>query len=207
MNYYYDIALNMSDKSYMFYEWDEEDSIEVFKRIPFFQVTSNTLKDFYNNKIKVNNEFLEVIKNKAKGTNSSYIALFADKNGAIALEFLDNGCEIARSYLQVDDEVNVFEILYTTNVYDIAYEVIEAIPYKSNLRSEDNIKLLINTEIKSLIKDKKLEKLKYLYMEWFNKECDDISLIEKEMYDKLNNKITLKEIKIYELIKLSYSKV
>ena len=207
MNYYYDIVLNMSENNYMFYEWNENDSIEVFKRIPFFQVTSATLKDFYNHKIKVTNDFLEVIKNKAKGQNSSYIALFADKNGAIVLEFDDKGIEIARSFLQVDDEVNIGDILYTTNVYDIDYEIIDKIPYKNTLRSEDNLKLIISVEIKSLVKNNDLEKLKYLYMEWFNKEENDIDIIVSDMEKRLNDKITLKEIKIYDLIKLSYSKV
>ena len=46
MNYYYDIVVNFQDTNYMFYDWNEKDNIEFIKKIPIFQVTTNTLKDF-----------------------------------------------------------------------------------------------------------------------------------------------------------------
>ena len=50
-------------------------------------------------------------------------------------------------------------------------------------------------------------KLKYLFMEWFNKIPVDNEVMYQSMIEELNNKIGDKEKKIYDLIKLSYNKV
>ena len=72
---------------------------------------------------------------------------------------------------------------------------------------EDEIKLLIKTEINSLHKKKDFVKLKYLYMEWFNKVPYDNEKIYDYMINKLNDKVGIEEKRIYDLIKLSYNKV
>ena len=193
MNYYYDVLLNFLDTNIYFYEWDSLDNIEYYKRVPLIQVNSKTLKDFINNNIVVEKEFLDTIKDKAKKKDncSSYIAIFADKNGSIALEFDENGNSIARSFLSLEDDLNICDILYTID----------------NLRIEDKIKLIIKTEVKSLYKKQDFTKLKYLFMEWFNKIPVDNEVMYQSMIEKLNNKIGDKEKKIYDLIKLSYNKV
>lgn len=66
MNYYYDVLLNFLDTNIYFYEWDNLDNIEYYKRVPLIQVNSKTLKDFINNNIVVEKEFLDTIKDKAK---------------------------------------------------------------------------------------------------------------------------------------------
>ena len=62
MNYYYDVLLNFLDTNIYFYEWDNLDNIEYYKRVPLIQVNSKTLKDFINNNIVVEKEFLDTIK-------------------------------------------------------------------------------------------------------------------------------------------------
>ena len=83
MNYYYDVLLNFLDTNIYFYEWDNLDNIEYYKRVPLVQVNSKTLRDFINNNIVIEKEFLDAIKGKAKKKDDcpSYIAIFADKNG------------------------------------------------------------------------------------------------------------------------------
>ena len=66
MNYYYDIVVNFQDTNYMFYDWNEKDNIEFIKKIPIFQVTTNTLKDFISYNIIINEEILNTIKDKTK---------------------------------------------------------------------------------------------------------------------------------------------
>ena len=61
MNYYYDVLLNFLDTNIYFYEWDNLDNIEYYKRVPLIQVNSKTLKDFINNNIVVEKEFLDTI--------------------------------------------------------------------------------------------------------------------------------------------------
>ena len=173
------------------------------------QVNSKTLRDFINNNIVIEKEFLDAIKGKAKKKDDcpSYIAIFADKNGSIALEFDENGKSIARSFLSLEDDLNICEIIYTVDNLKINYKIDTPINYNDNLRIEDKIKLIIKTEVKSLYKKQDYIKLKYLFMEWFNKIPVDNELMYQLMIKKLDNKIGDKEKKIYDLIKLSYNKV
>lgn len=208
MNYYYDIFLNFSEENVMFYEWSN-DLLEYYKKVPLFLVTNKVLKDLISHNIKVSKEFLNKIdsKTKLKKETCKYIALFADKNGAIALEFNDEGKSIARSFLNLEDELHLVEVLYTLSVEKIDYELLEEIEYKSDLKLEDKIKRIIKTEINSLIEKKDDAKLKYLYMEWFNKVPKDNQEIQKDVINSLNKNIGCQEIKIYNLIKLSYTQV
>lgn len=209
MNYYYDVVLNFFDINMLFYEWNKFDNLELYKRVPIIQVNSKTLNDFINNNVVVDENFLEMIKDKAKkkGDCPSYIAIFADRNGSIALEFDENGNSLYRSFLDIDDDLNISEFLYTVDIMKVGYEIKDEIKYNDCLRMEDEIKLLIKTEINSLHKKKDFVKLKYLYMEWFNKVPYDNEQIYDYMINKLNDKVGIEEKRIYDLIKLSYNKV
>lgn len=204
MNYYYDVMLNFMEDNYLFYEWDELDNIEYFKKVPFFHISSKVLEDFINNNITINKDFLNLIKDKKSG---NYIALFSDKNGSIALEFNESGESINRSFLRLEDEININDILYTVPLSKIEYKKGSIIKYNGSLRIEDKIKLLINTEINSMFKKNEYLKLRYLFAEWFNKDSKNIEEMVKLMQNKLKEEITSKEIYIYNLIKLSYSRV
>ena len=209
MNYYYDIVLNFQEDNYMFYEWEEEDNIDIIKKIPIFQINLKTFKDLINNEIKVDTEFLDIINNKTELKNKTlkYVALFVSKNGAIALEFNETGQSIYRSFLQVDDELGAIETIFTIPVYKLNYEITKKIIFNKNLRKEDNIKIFIKKEIDFLYQNKEIDKLKYLYNEWFLKDNDDIIKIYKEMNKKLQDKLSDREIIIYNLIRLSYNNV
>ena len=209
MNYYYDIVLNFQEKNYMFYEWEEEDSIDIIKKIPIFQVNIKTFKDLINNEINVDLEFLKSIENKTELKNKTlkYVVLFVSKNGAIALEFNNEGQSIYRSFLQVDDELGAIEMLFTLPVYKLNYTILKKISISKNLRKEDNIKNFIKKEIDLLYNNKEIDKLKYLYNEWFLKDNDDIIKIYSEMNKKLQDKLSDREITIYNLIRLSYNNV
>lgn len=209
MNYYYDVVLNFFDTNMLFYEWNKFDNLELYKRVPIIQVNSKTLKDFINNNVIVDENFLEMIKDKAKkkGDCPSYIAIFADRNGSIALEFDEKGNSLYRSFLDIDDDLNISEFLYTVDIMKVSYEIKDEIKYNDSLRMEDEIKLLIKTEVNSLYKKKDFVKLKYLYMEWFNKVPYDNEQIYDYMINKLNDKVGIEEKRIYDLIKLSYNKV
>ena len=209
MNYYYDVVLNFFDTNMLFYEWNKFDNLELYKRVPIIQVNSKTLKDFINNNVVVDKNFLEIIKDKAKkkGDCPSYIAIFADRNGSIALEFDEKGNTLYRSFLDIDDDLNISEFLYTVDIMKVSYEIKDEIKYNDSLRMEEEIKLLIKTEVNSLYKKKDFVKLKYLYMEWFNKVPYDNEQIYDYMVNKLNDRVGIEEKRIYDLIKLSYNKV
>ena len=58
-----------------------------------------------------------------------------------------------------------------------------------------------------MYKNKNYSKLKYIYLEWFNKLIDNIDEMYNNMLKSLENSLTEKEYNIYELIKLSYNNV
>ena len=181
----------------------------MIKKIPLFSVNNKVLKDLIYNEIVVDKEFLNLIEDKCELKNGTlkYVALFASKNGAIALEFNNDGKSISRSFLQVDDEIGVTEMLYTIPLFKFDYTLGQKIKINKNLRIEEDIKKFIELEIDSLYKKGNFDKLKYLYNEWFLKDSDDLSIIYKDMKEKLKGDLTDKEMNIYNLIRLSYNNV
>lgn len=208
MNYYYDVVLNFSDELINFYEWEESDSFEYFKKIPLVLVSSKQYKEIVSHDIKVSQDFLESIKEKSKSnlSDSLYTVIFADKNGSTAIEFDESGKSILRSSLLPLDEVNIGEIIYTLNTKKINYEILKSLKYNDSLRCEKKLRLIIKTEINSLKRKNDNLKLKYLYMEWFNHEpqSNDISL---EMLESVDNESSETLYRLYDLIKLSYNNV
>ena len=207
MNYYYDVVVNFQEKNYRFYEWNENDEIEIIKKIPIFYVNAKTIKDIINNQIEVNSSFLEQIKNKTeiKEKKQKYVALFTTKNASIVLEFNKVGLAITRSYLQVEDECNILEILYTLPLYKLEYKIKNKIATINELRIEQELKKFLLIEIEELYKNKNIKKMQFLYNEWFKKDCNDINKIYLDIKEKLNHELTENEINIYNLIKLSHN--
>lgn len=209
MNFYYDIVVNFQENNYMFYEWAESDVLEYIKRVPIFQVTTKVLRDLINNNIEVDKEFLDSIYNKTKLKKGflEYVSLFVSKNGAIVLEFASDGKVIARSGLQVNDECNVMEVIYTLPIFRLEYKVLNRLELNKDLRLESTIKDFINLEINTLYKNKEWEKIVFLYNEWFLKSNPNVGKMVQEMQNRLKGEITDREFRIYNLIKLSYNNV
>ncbi len=207
MNYYYDLYLNFQENNTFFYDWEKDDNIEYYKKLPLFQVSTEVFEDILNNQIMVEKNFLDLIKTKTKSNNYEYIALFGDKNSVIALEFDENGLNIDRSFLNLDDELNIIEIMYTVPTQKLIYREIKKIAYNESLRAEDRIKHIIKTEIESLNNKKEYFKLEYLFVEWFNTFPQNKESMIEIMKEKLNHTIGEKEINILNLIKLSYNVV
>ncbi len=210
MDYYYDILLNFQDSYCMFYEWDESDNLEFIKKIPLIHVDQKTFINFYSKVVKVTKEFLTTIENKTKLKQNKYLkytALFSDGKNSLALEFNDDGLEINKSSLILDDELNINEFIYNINIKKIEYEIIDKEKCLLETRQEIKVKKVLKAEIIKIYENKEYSKLKYLYLEWFNELLEDINLMKDNMLNKLNSHLTDKEYSIYELIKLSYNNV
>ena len=210
MNYYYDLLLNFQEKFCMFYEWDEHDEIEYIKKVPLYHVTSKAYLDFLNKKITTNKDFLKSIENKTKLKQNKYLkysCIVSDGKNSIALEFNDNGKVINKSSLMLEDELNINEFMYTINLSKIDYEILGEEIIEKETRQELNIKRLLKIEIDTMYNKKEFSKLKYIYLEWFNELLDNVENMYCNMINKINDKLTEKEYKIYELIKLSYNNV
>lgn len=198
MNYYYDVVLNFSKNNLMFYEWNNLDNIKHLKKVLMCQVNCDTFLDLFNYNISLQNGDIDKYKNK--------IIVFASINGTIAIKFDSEGNSLERSFLPLDDELNIIDNIYTIEKIDLDYKKCNKINENNTLRYDLNIKELIKNEINSLIANKEYKKLEYLYYEWFNKKLSNLEEL-KDIDKVLNKDIGVNEKKIYDLIKLSYSNV
>lgn len=208
MSYYYDILLNFQEEYYMFYEWEENDPIEFIKKIPIYNVSNKVYIDLLTSKIKVNNDFLNNILDKTKlkqNKTLTYTCIFGDGKNALAVEFNNDGTLINKSSILLDDEININEFMYGIDEYDLKYEIISKDRVRIDTRQDENIKNILNIEIKNIYKNKEYSKLKYIYLEWFNKLSDDYNTMYNNMLDRLKNKLTKKEYDIYNLLKITFN--
>lgn len=214
MNYYYDCLLNWNEQeAYEFYEWNDYDYLELIKKIPLVKVKHKVLLDFIQNSVKVDKEFLEMIKDKTLVSDKKnfkrieYASLFTDTKNVIALEFNEEGLSISRSNLLIDDDLNILEVIYGIKETTFNYEIIKKIEMNQTLRQEKEAKKLILLEINNLYQNKEIDKLKYLYYEYKKENINDIDYIYEQIKNDLERKIDQDILKLYHIIKLSYHKV
>ena len=210
MNYYYDVLLNFQDNFYMFYEWDETDNIEYIKKIPLYNVDSNTFNNFLENEIIINDNFLSEIENKTKLKQNKFIkyaAVFSDGKNSVALEFNSDGKVINKSSVLLEDELNIIEFIFNVNKSKIDYQVVGSLKKEKESRQSLLIKKIIKLEINNMYNSKNVSKLKYIYLEWFNEILNNIDEMYNNMLHKINEELTDREYHIYEIIKLSYNNV
>ncbi len=215
MKYMYDILLNFSDvKAYEFYEWNNNDEIEYFKKVPLFRINNKNISDFVIGNIIEDKSFKESIYNVAEiydhkmVRHVKYAGIVTD--GEVALAFLlDNkGKIIMMSKMLIDEESEVLEIGNSIK------EVYIDIKVNSNnnfnniylTRLENYKKFFLNKEIDSLYDSKNINKLKYLYFECSNKIEDDINMIYLKLKDILNDCWDHRQNNLYDLVRLSYTK-
>ena len=209
MNYIYDVVLNFQDELIEFYEWSSEDTIDHIKRIPIFRVTSQNLNDLVNKNIKINNDFIQKIKNKTKcyrKTNDlKYSALFTDLNRVVGIEFTSEGNNICRSSLLLDEEETIILECRFDLVEKLYYQVNSKVNINFLTRQENKKRNYILKELEIVYETNNIDKLNYLYKEFFN----DISLSFESKYLKLHKLIKdnyeSKYNILYDIFKLSYS--
>lgn len=213
MNYYYDLILNFAEENIPFYEWDDNDNLEYIEKIPLFKITEKDMATLLENNIKVNNEFLENIKDKTRikvaGVLNAieYASIFTDAKSALALEFSKEGNVIARSNLMLEDDLNVIEMSFSLKNKNISYEVLEQIEVNHPLREITKMKHVIKNEITKLYEEENIDKLTFLFLEWFGINEKNIKNIYNKMLKELENELDENQCKVYEIIKLSYSKI
>lgn len=215
MTHIYDLLLNWTDtnKVYDFFEWDLNDDLEHIKRIPLFKIQKETYNDILNNDIIVEKSFLELIKNHTeiytnkKSLKIVYATLFTDGIRTFAVEFNEKGESIYKSKLLLDEEEETIDMSFKLQISKIKYSIIKNKkdnPFETRL--ENRIKKFLQKEFDDCYIESQKEKLKYLYTEYFNDIKDNIDDIYKELKNSLKDGINSKHNKIYELLKLSYTK-
>ena len=207
MKYVYDIILNFNDKFYEFYEWNESDNVDYIKKIPVFKVSNNVIRDLKLNKIQVDLDFIKSICDKCEiymnnGIGSiEYACIFCSGEDALGIEFNYKGISMYKSSLMIDEEQDVIDYSRKLKKVDLRYDILSNDNIRYITRKEEYMINFINMELEEIRRDNDIDKLKYLYYECFNKEEDNISKI----YLDFEKYITNFSLKLYNLLKLSYS--
>ena len=208
MNFYYEIKLNFSDNElYKFYEWSENDKLDLIKKIPIIKVKTALLKEIYNNNFEISEELFNYISGKTIVKDNLTIetaCIICDTKNCIAIEFDKNRKSIARSTLLLEDENNICEVSFSIKMKDIEIKKIDKLNYSHEFRQETKIKNVITKEILELYKNKDKNKLEYLYYEWFNEKETNLDIILKKMLQDIKKELKSIHCEIYKIIKMSY---
>lgn len=213
MSFIYDIVLNFNKEIYNFYDWNREDNIELYLKIPIFKIENDIIRLFYKNDFTVDKEFLSLIKSKTTKYSSKkskivkYSSLFVSEEICLAVLFDENGRSIKKSLLGIDEETEIIDYSKTLKYKLFNYKIIETKKNKNNYLTRKEIK--DKKEMINLLKDiynkKEENKLNYIFYEVYNEKMDDIN----KGYLKLMNLIENNSSKLSSLynILLSIKKV
>jgi hypothetical protein len=207
MNYIYDILLNFNKEFYSFYDWNKKDNIETIRKIPIFKTDTKTLLDFLNYEMKLEETFLDKIKNKTelfyrkKIKEKEYAFLITDTKKTIAIESKNNTIYVSDLLLD-EEEITLEKATLLT---------LEKIPYqKTKPKEKQNLKTRKRKEIEEKIKlellkieQENLEKLKYIYFEYFNQESENIKEIRIKLEQEIEMNYTNFKNKMIPLLKLT----
>ena len=218
MLYIYDILLNFNsdNKMYDFFDWDLNDNIEHIKKIPLFRVSRKTLNDINNNIFTIDKSFLIRIKNYTEVYRNKriekipYCVIFTDSNKALAVEFNYDGLSIHKSALLLDEEEEVIDVSFKLGEIGLNYKIDKKLkPNPFLTRNDEQVMDFLKKEILDTYKRKDLDKLKYMYMEYFDKvaeaEVEDVENIYIDLCNSFKSGINDRHNMMYNLLKLSYT--
>lgn len=206
MNYIYDILINLQKKLYDFYEWNHSDEILHVRKIPIFTIDSDDLYNIKNNVVKFDASFLNKISNRCEiFTNKNvkimkYVCLISDTNEIIVIEITGDGYKNRSSKLLIDEELDVIEVSENIDKEKIDYKI-EQCEDINCFKTRKELK--INDYINRHLKEDNYDKLKYLYLECFDKEESDIKKITDDINRELNENWNRTYKKVYDFFRLS----
>ena len=201
MNYIYDIYLNLNETLYDFFDWNKYDKLVHIKKIPIFKINEEKLKLLIHNKVNINENFLLQIYNKTEIWNMNdkicYCALFSDSNTSLAIEFNKNGNSIKKSFLYIDEELEVLEIINKLKEKNIEFNILDKEKIFLKTRKQLKEEKFINNELKNMENDK----LNYIYFECFGKYEKNKKIILEKLNKLSKNSKTYKNL--YDILKLT----
>lgn len=193
MQYYYNLKVNINEELYQFYEWFSNDVVELLKKVPIYKISFRNMSKMINNKVKLLN------------MPEENDILFTDGYNSLLVEFDDNGKELGISKLLISDELDVMEIAYDMMEESIDLELLE----KRNahiLRQDEVIKRYLSLEYRTLLEDKNINKMCFLYYERFMKKNKDLNKMYQDLISDLSNDILDIHYELYKMVILSYKK-
>lgn len=213
MIYIYDILLNFNNDLYEFYEWEKSDYIFHIKKMPIYKVETSFMEDLLTKKMIIDSplpyeilEKTEVFDGKRVKT-LKYACLFTDGYRVIAVLLKDDFSVFKVSDLLLDEAFDAISIAKRCNLINVAYNIVGTRKDNSFLtRREIKIKKYLTNEFKNAYREKNIQKLSYLYFEYFNKIDENIEEIYNELITSLKKEVTDGHLKLYELVKLCHEK-
>lgn len=201
MNYIYDVYLNLNNTLYDFFDWNKSDKLIHVKRIPIFKISEENFIKIMTYNIKINDYLLNNIFGKTELWNISnkidYCALFCDNNNIIAIEFNENGISNKRSFLMIDEELEILETINKLNEKTIDFEITDKINHSLKTRNQINEENFIKKELKNM----ETNKLNYIYFECFGKhEKSRKTILDNINKLSINSKIYKN---LYDILKLT----
>lgn len=198
MNYIYDIVLNFHNNYYNFFEWNRTDKIKNIYKISIYHIKDKDLLNLKYNKIVVSDKLIKKIK-EDNPKHKKILCLVSNTKTTIGLLFNEDGTLLKRSSLLFEEETEVNLIAKTLPITNIEYKINKYIKQNNVLRIEKEKKENLKAFIKEL-KDKST--LKYLYYEYFNVECNNITKIKTNLLKELNSEWNIKKNNLYQIINL-----
>lgn len=207
MNYIYDVLLNFQKEFYDFYEWNQGDEILHIRKTPLFYINNRDYQIIKNSIVCFEKDFCDKIHNRTERFKKinvallNYVFLLSNGKETMAVKLNRNGIVTQKSSLLLDENEEISEMAEDLKLYEINYKVIKNnIPTLQTRYEKENI-LDVSNKLTVLYNHKDDEKIKFLYLECFGENEDDVNRafhkLQKEIH---NNKYTLKMIDFFNII-------
>lgn len=196
MNYIYDIVLNFQNKYYQFFEWKRNDKIKNISKIIVYHISDQDLIDLTHNKIIISEPFLSTLKEDNK-KYKKIMCLVSNTNQTIGLLFANDGTLLKRSSLLFEEETEVNNFTKELPLTTITYKKNTPVATINNLRIEIEKK---DTLVQYINQTNDILTLKYLYYEYFEEECTELSQIKSALLNILDQDWTPKKNTLYQII-------
>lgn len=198
MNYIYDIVLNFQDKYYQFFEWNKNDKIKNISKIPIYRVTDKDILSLKYNQVKLAESFINPLKEENK-KRKLLMCLVSNTTISLGILLSQDGTLLKRSSLIFDEEDEVNDFSNTLPITQLDYvKNIKIVP-EEKLRIEIEKKDIL---VKYITNTEDILTLKYLYYEYFEKECEQSDTIKKTLLKEIEKPWNKKQNNLYNIINL-----
>lgn len=200
MNYTYDIYLNFNKIPYDFFDWNKNDKLLHIKKIPTIKVNTELFKKIMSSEFIIDKDLLLFINNKTElfsNKNNINGILFTNNEDIITVLFDNNGKSIKKSFLYIDEELDVLEEMKQLKEKEIKVTFIKSETNRIETRKQTIMKRFIKSELSK----NDIDRLKYIYYECFGK----ILKSDRKILSELNNlQASSKEFKkMYDVLLLT----
>lgn len=208
MNYVYDILLNFKEDFIDFYDWNTRDGLDHVRKIPIFKVETKVLRDFLDYSIELERKELEKIENQTeiflgrKVKNIRYACLLTDSRKVLALKVKDKKMYI--SDLLLDEEDSSLDMTSLLSLWDLKYKRLDKrMPTSFKTRKQVEFEKNLDIELKKLMTEENLAKLKYIYYECFDEKEEKKEVMLHKIHLELKENFSNFSKKIDHLLKIT----